>query len=225
MAVQLSDLDFWIESLHKEHRKLIVENLDEVYDSWKGALYSAFKGGSDMLYASYYALVFSSRGVFVSPVMGVCDTNDGKKEGWVCIHPMGVHDALYLIRRFVKNFVEKHSGFGYLFSDDSVIGYLDSQLGEFIYRVIIEEEDGEEFEDMFDGDFEEVRCLFYYGSWLAWITFDPEGGYLIDQYTLPCDYRISTGDVNDSFNLVFGFIVIPRADMLKLLEEQGLVFS
>jgi len=225
MAVQLSNLDFWLESLRKKHRELIVEKLDKVYDSWKNDLYSAFKKHTEMLYASYYALVFSSRGAFVSPVMGVCDTEDNKKEGWVCIHPFGIYDASYLIRNFVENFDKEHSGPGSLFGDDVIINYLDSNMGEFIYRVIIEEEDGEEFKDMFDEDFEEVRCLFYYGYWLAWITFDPDGGYLIDEYDLVCDYRTPAETMRDSFNFVFGFIVIPRADMLKLLEEQGLVIS
>jgi hypothetical protein len=225
MAIQLSNLDFWLESLRKKHKKLIVEKLDKVYGSWKNVLYSAFKEKPEMLYASYYALVFSSRGVFVSPVMGVCDTKENKKEGWVCLHPMGVHDALYLIRNFVKDFVEKRSVSGSLFSDDLIIDYLDSHMGDFIYEVIIEEEDGEEFEDIFDDDFEEVRCLFYYGNWLAWITFDPDGGYLIDDYDLPCEYRTPAETISDSSNFAFGFVVIPRADVLKLLEEQGLVIS
>jgi len=225
MAVQLSDLDFWVKMLHKEHRELIVENLDKVYGAWKNALYSDFREDPEMLYASYHALVFSSRGVFVSPVMGVCDTEDGKKEGWVCIHPMGVYDALYLIKNFVKDFIEKRSGFGSLFSDDLVIDYLNSHMGEFIYEVIIEEKDGEEFKAIFDMDLEEVRCMFYYGSWLAWITFDSDGGYLIDDYDLPCDYRTPSETINDSFNFVFGFIVIPRKEVIKFLEEQGLVTS
>jgi hypothetical protein len=225
MAVQLSKLDSWLDSLHNKHRDLIVENLDKVYGSWKNALVSAFRGDPEMLYASYYALVFSSRGVFVSPVMGVCDTRDNKKEGWVCIHPMGVYDALYLIRSFKNYFVEKHSDFGSLFIDDSIIEYLDSHMGDFISRVIVDEKDGEMFEDIFDLDFEEVRSLFYYGSWLAWITFDPDGGYLIDDYDLPCDYQTPAETINDAFNFVFGFVVIPRADAIKLLEEQGLVIS
>ena len=225
MAIQLSDLDSWLDSLHNKHRDLIVENLDKVYGSWKNALLSAFRGDPEMLYASYYALVFSSRGVFLSPVMGVCDTKDKKKEGWVCIHPIGVDDALYLIRNFVKNFYDKHSSSGSLFGDDLIINYLDSHMGEFIYRVIIEKEEGEEFQDMFDFDFEEVRCLFYYGYWLAWLTFDTDGDHLIDEYELVCDYRTPADTINDSFNFVFGFIVIPRADMLKLLEDHGLVIS
>ena len=225
MAIQRSDLDSWLESLHKKHRDLIVENLDKVYGSWNNALRSAFGGDPEMLYASYYALVFSSRGVFVSPVMGVCDTEDNKKEGWVCIHPIGVDDALYLIRSFKNYFLEKHSGSGSLFGDDSIIEYLDSHMGDFIGRVIVDEKDGEMFEDIFDVDFEEVRCLFYYGYWLAWITFDSNGGYLIDEYELACDYRTPAETFRDSFNFVFGFVVIPRADMLKLLEEHGLVIS
>jgi len=225
MAIQRSNLDSWLESLHKKHRDLIVEKLDKVYGSWNNALRSAFGGDPEMRYASYYALVFSSRGVFVSPVMGVCDTKDKKKEGWVCIHPIGVDDAFYLIRNFVKNFYDKHSGSGSLFGDDLIVKYLDSHMGDFIYRIIIEEEDGEDFQDMFEEDFEEVRCLFYYGYWLAWITFDPNGDYLINEYELVCDYRTPADTINDSFNFVFGFVVIPRADVLKLLEEQGLVIS
>ena len=225
MAIQLSNPDSWLDSLHKKHRDLIVENLDKVYGSWNNALRSAFGKDPEMLYASYYALVFSSRGVFVSPVMGVCDTEDNKKEGWVCIHPIGIYDALYLIRNFVKNFYDKHSGFGSLFGDDVIINYLDSCMGEFIYRVIIEEEEGKEFQDLFDEDFEEVRCLFYYGYWLAWITFDSNGGYLIDEYELVCDYRTPAETFRDSFNFVFGFVVMPRADMLTLLEDHGLVIS
>jgi hypothetical protein len=225
VAIQLSDLDSRLKSLRKKHRKLVIEKIDKAYNSWKNALYSAFRGKDEMLYASYYALVFSSRGVFASPVMGVCDTRDGKKEGWVCIHPMGVYDALYLIERFRNYCVEKHSDFGSLFSDDQIIDYLNSHMGNFIYQVIVEEEEGEEFEELFDRDFDEVRCLFYYGSWLAWITFDPDGGYLIDEYDLPCDYRTPAETINDSFNFVFGFVVIPRSEVFKLLEEQGLVIS
>jgi hypothetical protein len=226
MAVQLSDLDFWLESLRKKHRKLIVDNLDKVYDSWNSALYSSFKEEPEMRYASYYALVFSSCGVFLSPVMGVSDTRNNKKEGCVCIHPVGVHDALYIIRNFVRKFFnEDHSGSGCLFGDDVIIEYLNSHMGEFLYCVITEREDGENFEDMFEEDFEEVRCLFYYGSWLAWITFDPDGGYLIDEYNLPCEYRTPADTYEDSREEIFGFIVIPREDMFKLLEEQGLVIS
>ena len=226
MAIQRSDLNSWLDSLHKKHRDLIVKNLDKVYGSWNNALLSAFRGDPEMLYASYYALVFSSLGVFVSPVMGVCDTEGKKKEGWVCIYQMGVDNALYLIRKFLKKFFdEDHSGFGSLFGDDVIIDYLNTHMGEFIYQVIIEEDDGEEFENMFDEDFEEVRSLFYYGSWLAWITFDPDGGYLIDDYELPCEYRTPADTIDDSFHFVFGFVVLPRCEVIKLLEEQGLVVS
>jgi len=226
MAIQRSDLNSWLDSLHKKHRDLVVKNLDKVYGSWNSALRSAFRGDPEMLYASYYALVFSSLGAFVSPVMGVCDTEGKKKEGWVCIYQMGVRDALYLIRNFLKKFFdEDHSGSGSLFGDDVIIDYLNTHMGEFIYQVIIEGDDGEEFENMFDEDFEEVRSLFYYGSWLAWINFDPDGGYLIDDYELPCEYRTPADTIDDSFNFVFGFVVMPRADMLKLLEEQGLLIS
>jgi hypothetical protein len=139
---------------------------------------------------------------------------------------MGVHDALYLIRKFLKKFFdEDHSGFGSLFGDDVIIDYLNTHMGEFIYEVLIEGDDREEFENMFDEDFEEVRSLFYYGSWLAWITFDPDGGYLIDDYELPCEYRTPADTIDDSFNFVFGFIVLPRSEVIKLLEEQGLVVS
>ena len=226
MAIQLSNLDSWLDSLHKKHRDLIVENLDKVYGSWNNALLSAVRGDPEMRYASYYALVFSSLGVFVSPVMGVCDTEGKKKEGWVCIYQMGVDNALYLIRKFLKKFFdEDHSGSGSLFGDDVVIDYLNSHMGEFIYQVIIEGDDGEEFENMFDEDFEEVRSLFYYGSWLAWITFDSNGGYLIDDYELPCEYRTPADTIDDSFDFVFGFVVLPRCEVIKLLEEQGLVVS
>jgi hypothetical protein len=183
-----------------------------------------------MYYASYYAVVFGHQNVFLSPVMGVSDQPDGRKHGYVCIHPFGVHDALHMIDEFIDSFLggddsdsflfgelaKKHVDSNSLFADSEVMDHLDSFMSSFLSERFFERElDGED----------KIDSLFYYGSWLEPITFDPGGGYLIIERELPCEYRTQFGVFSDSFECVFGLLVIPRAEMLKLLEDLGLVFS
>jgi len=217
MAVQLGDLDFWTEELYKNHRDLIVDKLTDQYRSWKHVILPAFRDVPHMRYASYYAVVLSDQYVFLSPVMGVSDYLGVKKYGYVCIHPFGVHDAIYLIKNFVSDFVDKNDGFGSLFGDQQVIDYLDSSMNSFLYERFFEKEPDPEDED--------IDSMFYYGSWLTEINFDSDGGHLTKECELSCEYRTPADTDYDSRKDIFGFIVIPRSEVFKLLEEQGLVIS
>jgi hypothetical protein len=217
MNIQLGDLEFWSEALYKKHRDLIVDKLDNRYRSWKHVLLPNFHDEPYMGYASYYAVVLSDQYVFLSPVMGVSDYLGTKKYGYVCIHPFGVYDAVYLIKKFASDFIDKHNGFGCLFSDLKVIDYLDSFMSGFLNERFVEKR--------YDDEDEEIDHLFYYGSWLTEIHFDSDGGYLTKECELCCEYRTPGETLYDSRKDVFGFIVIPREEVIKFLEERGLVIS
>jgi len=217
MAVQLGDLDFWTEELYKKHRDLIVDKLDNLYLSWKNLLIPWFRNEHYMRYASYYAVVFSDHCAFLSPVMGVSDYLGNKKCGYVCVHLFGVYDALYLIKKFVNDFVDKPVGFTSLFDDSEIIRHLDSFMRKFLLERYVEKEPDPEDED--------IDSMFYYGSWLAEINFDSDGGYLTKECELSCEYRTPADTLDYSRMEVFGFIVLPRSEAFKLLEEQGLVIS
>ena len=215
MATQLSDLDFWSESLCKEHRDLIAERLSDNYSCWKNTILPTFHYDPYMKYASYYAVVVSYQDVFLSPVMGVSDYSEKQKRGYVCIHPYGIDDALYLIRKFARDFIEKHGGFGSLFGDQQIIDYLDFSMSCFLHERFFEKRCQEEDE--------RIDSLFYYGNWLTQIDFDSSGGYLTKECKISWEYRIPVGTFDSFCQDVFGFIVIPREYMVKLLEEEGLL--
>jgi hypothetical protein len=211
---QLSDLDFWTEALYKEHKDLIAERLSDNYSCWKDAILPTFLYDSYMKYASYYAVVVSYQDVFLSPVMGVLDNLEAKKRGYVCIHPYGIDDALRLIRKFVDDFIEKHDSFGHLFGDQQVIDYLNSSMSCFLHERFFEKRCQEEDE--------RIDSLFNYGNWLTQIDFDSSGGYLTKECKLSWEYRIPVGTFDSFCQDLFGFIVIPREYMVKLLEDEGL---
>jgi hypothetical protein len=223
MSIQLRDVDLWSEELFKKHKELVIERLDKNYRSWKNLLVSAFLDDPYMRYASYYAVVLGDHCAFLSPVMGVSDCSfwDGKKIGYVCIHPYGVEDALYLIRKFVNDIMDGKWGSDSLLDDLDVIGQLDSVMDAFITRVLIDKKDSDEYEFEDEG----VEFLFYSGSWLKDIIFDPDGGYLVEECELLCDYRTPLDSREYFRDDILGFIVIPRSEMIKILEEQGLVIS
>jgi len=220
MAVQRSDLDFWSEALFKEHRDLIVDDLNRRYSSWKSMLVSDFREDTYMRYASYYAVILNSQHFFLSPVMGVSNSSRGRKRGYVCVHPFGIRDALYLIRKFVDDFSKESSELDYVFDETKVIDRLDSFMKDFLPGMFIERRykgDDFDFED------EGVDSFFYDGSWLIDISFDFVGGYFTKECDLPCEYHTPFGTWEDYRTDVFGFIIIPREEMFELLEKQGLV--
>jgi hypothetical protein len=222
MSTQLGDLDFWSKMLFKEHRDLIVERLDDNYRSWKNVVLFSFQDEPYMRYVSYYAVVLSDQHVFLSPVMGVSDYLGTKKCGYVCIHPVGVYDALKLIREFVDDFIDKHQGFGLLFGDtrfmdNKIINSLNSFMNEFIRERFVKK--------LPDPEDEDINALFYYGSWLAEIIFDSDGGYLTKECELDYEYRTSRDTIFDYRKDIFGFIVIPREEMIKFLKDHGMAIS
>jgi len=217
MNTQLSDLDFWSEDLYKKHRDLVADKLGDKYSSWKHILPSYFRYYSYMRYASYYAVVFSNQYMLLSPVMGVSDQTGNKRRGYVCIHPFGVDHALNLIGKIVSGFIDNREVVTSLFDDSEIIRHLDSFMSKFLFERFVEKDP--------DSEDEKIDSLFYYGSWLTEIDFDSDGGYLTKECELCWEYRVPAGTFEYSCEEVFGFIVMPRIELFKLLEEQGLVIS
>ena len=217
-SIDFNRWDVWSEKLCQMHRDLIVEKLASHYSSWKDELLPSFLHYDMMQYASYYAVVFSNQHVFLSPIMGVSNYLDGnRKYGYVCTHHLGVYDALYLIGKFVIDFINENVMFGSLFDDSNIIDYLDSFMNRFIAERF--------FDKIPDNEDENIDCLFYYGSWLTEIGFDSNGDYLTKKCEFYCEYRTPADTFHDSSEDILGFIVIPRKEMIKFLEGQGLVIS
>ena len=218
MSIQSGDLHLWAERLKQAHKSFLEDRLDWMYRNCESILVDSFdrylRSGdiNDYIkYASYYAIVVTDRDSFLTPVMGVKDLDDGKKSGYICLHPYAIFDAFCCVRYSIeRSKTEKDLNSDLFDNTDKLINCIDNVLDEFLTDLVDNEQD------------DETGYYFYYGDWISRVDFYPDGDSFFLVLKDTCEYHMGSDVYHYESPMGVGVMVLPRKDVLDLLSKRGI---